>query len=486
MRLKKIIKNRTKYTRIVSVLFVCYFLYQSIDFTIITRTGKSNAIASREFARDRSWFYPVRGKYLAVVGYESLRGELLRIVPTCCRLIHMNILGRHATRYPLNLLNGGAETLVREDVIPSLKELFRNFNAPKEGVITTFGRKEWVNLASRIKNIFPEFLNMSKLIQLGRFIVEHNGGERNSESGFWYAHQLLKMDNLITKDPILGNLTAPSDPPKHPERYLEKYFTFRAASKLFHFDSCKNFFKYRREQAINRSKLVDSDVYLKQQAQKLTKQYCSVPSCAISTNGLISLHDFCGFQLLLHNNESICQHWPTTLLEKLAWVTDVMKYYDSSYGTGYAENLGCGISRVIIEDMEKAIGGWNPSHVVRMVIQESILPLLTIGKVFPRDNTLNWTEIPRENWDRTFHMNKLSPMTANVIFLLYDCSACNNYKDKLESNKTDPEYKVLTLLNERVVKTPYYSTEVLNSFEDFKRNFQPCSEREMEAKCGEL
>ena len=333
-----------------------------------------------------------------------------------------------------------------------------------------------------MKQFFPDFFDMSKMMQSKGLIAEHIFGHRNKESAFWYTHQLLKEGGVFLNDSVLRNLTATSETPEHVERLMANYFRIRQSDNLFGFLACKSFLKYRSMQGGNRTKLIKSDSYFKKQAEVLTGKYCNETKCSITVDDVLALYEICGFQLLFNKNDSFCWDWPIKLLQKLAYATDVMKYYDSSYGTGYAENLGCGLSRVIIEEMQSALKGWTPSHMVRMVIQETLLPLVTIGKVFPPDNRLNWTSIPDENWERTFRMNELSPMTANVQFLLYDCSSCRN--ESVETVRNE-DYRVLTVLNERVVKTPYNATQHLISFEDFKKNFQPCSEEEMKSKCGE-
>ena len=135
------------------------------------------------------------------------------------------------------------------------------------------------------------------------------------------------------------------------------------------------------------------------------------------------------------------------------------------------------------EEMQSAIDGWVPSHVARFVIGETILPFMTIGKFFPPEHRLNWSGIPEENWDRTFRMTELNPMMANVLIFLYDCGGCNRTERASAPGKPN-DHRVLTLRNERVVKTPFNATHYLASFEDFKLNFQPCSEEQMNKNCG--
>ena len=477
------IKNKKLYCLILGLFFCCFKYFHDESFyrlaTQLIFADPSVSAAHTvekvtELKRDRGWLYPVRGNYSRVAGYKSLKENLAKIVPSCCNLMHINILGRHSTRYRVPFLYKN-DSLIEMGFVPSVKDALIDFaeKVPMRDALTERGREEWTEIAKRLKQLFPAFLNFSKLKQRNGIIVEHELFKRNIESGFWYAHQLLQMDQITSQDPKLRNLTPSSETPEYPVRLMQKYLTFRFETK-YGYKSCRNFLKIRSRQLENFRKLLKSDSYLKQQAELLTGKYCSNPNCTLDTVHLAFLHDVCGYQFLLHSNDSLCYNWPIKILEKIAYATNVRKYYDSSYGTGLAENFGCAISHVIIEDMERAINGWTPSHVVRIVTQETILPLLTIGKVFPKEDRLNWTGIPDNNFDTSFRVNLVTPMTANVIFLVYDCSSCD---------RNGPRFHVLTLLNERVVKTPFYAADYLIPFERFVKNFQPCTDKEKMEKC---
>ena len=458
-------------------LYLCYNLDMKVWVQI-----KNTVIITWKF-NDRGQLYPHRGRYFVPTGYRHLEDELKETVPSCCNLIHINLVGRHGTRYPLNFLTKLENFLEREDFIPGLKKTLKNFREkwPHKSALTTRGKQEWVEFASRMKKYFAAFLNISKLTRSGGLVVEYDGSlGHHKETAFWYSHQLLKLDRKFDNDGPLNNMTPLTPTPENPSNLIKKYINIRKTIKTWQYSGCKKFYRFRLLQKHNRSKLVSSDMYLKNQANALTKKFCHKPGCVIDVQDVLKLYEMCGLQYLYTKHDSLCSDWPMKLLEKLAYVTDVTKYYDSSYGTGMAEDLACGMTGILVEDMQKAINGWKPSHVARMICQENILPLMTIGKIFPREDRLNWTAIPDENWERSFHLNELTPMAANLLFLVYDCSGC---KTKTFKNSKIQNVMVLTLLNERLVKTPHNATDYLISFEDFIINFQPCGVQEFNSRC---
>ena len=84
---------------------------------------------------DRRAYYPVRGRYEHVTGYKQLSEQLTRIVPRCCKLIHINMMGRHSTRYPIFLLLENDHFFKRKDLKPFVLDVIQNFKKtmPKKG-----------------------------------------------------------------------------------------------------------------------------------------------------------------------------------------------------------------------------------------------------------------------------------------------------------------------------------------------------------------
>ena len=434
---------------------------------------------------DRRLLYPHRARYNVPTGFRFL-DALKKAVPVCCNLIHINLLGRHGTRYPLEIVTKMQKFLNRNDFVPHLKSTLENFRRtwPRKSALTRQGKQEWVNFATRMKQRFPVFLNISRLTHSGALLVEYDGAiAHHEETAFWYMHQLLKLEGAFYNHATLKKMSPKTPTSRHPTKLLQKYINIRRANKIWQYSGCQKFDRVRKSQSRNRQNLVFSDPYIRNQTTNLTARYCYKRRCAISEDDVLKLHDICGSQLLYSGNDSLCSDWPIKLLEKLAYATDVMKYYDSSYGTGLAELSACGMTGIVMEDMQKAINGWKPSHVARMICLESILPILTLGRVFPREGRLNWTAIPDENWDRSFHLSELVPMAANLLFLLYDCSQCK--KNPFKMIKIH-DFMVLTFLNERLVKTPYNAAEYLISFEDFKLNFRPCDKLAFNLACENL
>ena len=160
-----------------------------------------------------------------------------------------------------------------------------------------------------------------------------------------------------------------------------------------------------------------------------------------------------------------CSLFDTEDLKIFDYYFDLLTYY--SFGPAYKINIdsSCALLKDIYSNMLSVAGNDTSNHrqykvIARFAHGETLVPLLGKLGLF-----VDTKHLEGDNYDemknRKFKFGKLAPLSGNVAFVLYKCSAAKGH-----------DYKVQMYHNERLIQLPSCSSKVDCTLQKFQSYYE--------------
>ena len=156
------------------------------------------------------------------------------------------------------------------------------------------------------------------------------------------------------------------------------------------------------------------------------------------------------------NDISLCYLFGDKDLEVMEYLNDLRMYSSYSYGRKINSRMACLLYTKISESFEQYIQTANPYGVFQFAHTGTVLPLLTLLKLYKVDLPLRADNFEQQR-NRTFRPSNIVPMSANVAFILYarTRNGTNSSSGKGTSLKRDASKMIVqVLVNEVAVQIP--------------------------------
>jgi multiple inositol-polyphosphate phosphatase/2,3-bisphosphoglycerate 3-phosphatase len=369
--------------------------------------------------------------------------------------IHINLLARHGIRFPTK---GDIEDFVHlEKILSQYGYLISNSNfswltewkcpykLSESGLLTARGEREHYDLAKRLAHRFDPFLSIQYTPKI--LPIQSSPASRASQSGTSFAFGLLEG---------LGTLG------------LAHYQPFAIESDsdtLRFFERCPN---YENNVLQNTSLLYESDMffgkYIDSVSEKVS-QILGIPyyyhhhnhnnnnnnNSSNNKNGqndywnltniMIILYKACQFDISYFNeSKKFCALFDQEDFLFFEYWQDLSDYYMKGHGTPLAYEISCPLLVDFFNTMDSIVKKTPALEKakLRFAHAETLMPFVSILGLFNDQEPLHWNSTDLQRETRQWRSSVISPFTANVIFLLYNCT--DGFRVKLLHNEVAREF----------------------------------------------
>ncbi|KDO34621.1 hypothetical protein SPRG_00684 [Saprolegnia parasitica CBS 223.65] len=426
---------RTRYLglmRVVSIVpITCMLLFASLNWRLVL----DYVYMDREaLFVVRRWTLPApaptpfstKTRYDAALPFEPHGLDDLRSLPQC-KLVQMNALLRHGTRYPMapefakmqNVLVWLQSTF-HDDVPAWLQAYNFSYDAHAAEGLAPAGIRELADLGQRAGRL-ADRLGLSRDYTPAHYVVEHTHVARTKASAIAFANAYFTNATSVT--------------------YVVK--PAGEDVELRFFDNCP---RYLRDVRNNKTamtietKRFEASARAKALVDELHRALQLPPTAQLSFSELKTIYDACSYDVaLFHDRRTWCRLFSVKALRLLDFYADLKKYYECGTGYEISYAIAAPLLAQMLRTMEAAAS--NPLGVVgyfRFAHAETVLPLVCLLGLCT-DTKLLAAFDDDEIAHRVFNVAAISPFAGNVVFHLFACG---------------DEHRVQLLLNERLVRLP--------------------------------
>lgn len=393
----------------------------------------------------------------------SLKSIDARLRENQCKPRQLHFFGRHAARYPNSEDMEKINTLVNEvkdrielsssahkpqpsstpssddasnpsrnntfcfNPLTPFKQWSPRWFREQGNMIMRTGYEESDNIAERLKKIYPEFFDASK--------AEVDIGTTDELRTLQTALVFMKqIQNFSPSSCSLEDLpTDTSDTTKTQEILnnpcYKKLINEYKKEKL-------NFHKICERVAINNNTLKDLDLNNPKRyefiSQSVSKKLKLPEHRPLETNQTKALYKACKFETALTGSSIWCDLFTDRDLKFYEYLDDVDDYLNQALGTNYLYESSCPVTSDLINEMisaskdpdfkHKAFYHFSHSQVIQRILAASAYDQLYDEK-FSKDNVASYLASLTVPQSRRWRSSLFSPFSANIEYILYDCSA---------------------------------------------------------------
>nr|CCA15134.1 multiple inositol polyphosphate phosphatase 1 putati [Albugo laibachii Nc14] len=387
-----------------------------------------------------------------------------------CKVIHTNFVIRHGTRFPTKKAIKKILTvhkllveILHSSQSPTPFDWLLSWTPPytteNEGTLAPIGEAEMSALGTRIRNRFFN-PNVPTASDNNQATFEHTWKVRTEQSAKAFASVFI------------------SDPPINIEyranragedQVLRFYDNCPALDAQFATEtsSTRHYNEYRHSSQME-ANLHHFQELFGPQGQLLTQHH------------LEAAYDACAFDVaLLKEYLQWCQIFRSNgpeMLLSMDFFQDLKHFYRKSYGTPLAYEIASPLLRQMITEMRnRTIGVSDVGASFKFAHAETILPLAALMDISYSDRHKTDSEnhfvgsVPLEVAEtRHFKGASLAPFSANIGFVLYECTQKGSEEGDRAAGKV---FQVKTLYNERVVRFPACGKEDVCTMEQLENLF---------------
>jgi hypothetical protein len=418
---------------------------------------------------------------------DSLEHEHKDLIKDGCSPVVLYFMGRHSARFP----DGEDIEKYNKDLLELIKRMNSTpASAPRgacrkmrqdflrwtpvmqfkhDNLITEVGGAEEREIARRFKRLYPDFFDGQKAdIKIG---VTKKIRTAQTGSEFLKEVQGLNLppscQNTPTNDPFQSGYNLD----KVLEAACYKYLINEHEAPFLDFH--KKCEEISGEEKI-KDPLIDrvKDPKLKRRmankiARKLGLRFGPSGEPPLSVDTLDSIWNMCKFEVAMRNDSIWCSLFDKRQIEILEYIEDVNTYIKSAYGPKANVRQSCPVVSNLVESFQDAIrerqadgaagagersGGPRKRAYFYFSHADPIKKLIAAFGMFKDDDSFTPVKItdfesrfrvPRR---RRWRSSLISPFSANLAFVLYQCPKSSRSSDKQD------KFKVLASVTEQPVK----------------------------------
>lgn len=186
----------------------------------------------------------------------------------------------------------------------------------------------------------------------------------------------------------------------------------------------------------------------------------------------------CAFGHAISGDSSWCSAFSKQELRLIELLEDVDDYFGDAYGREVNQKAPCPVAHDLVSRIEGIVEGREPTArtFLRFSHAGAIKQLISYFGLFDQLNTdlpSSSSSCESDKWDsrsRDWRSSLISPFSANIQFILYDCNPSGNSGSRID-------YRLLTLLQESPVTVRGCGSEwcPLDQFLAQYRSSQQCN-----------
>jgi len=368
-----------------------------------------------------------------------------------CRVIHINHLGRHGSRHMNNTKNikSLSDILAAAQAMNELKrpgiflikllESARNLERPENlKLLTTQGKQEQRGIAERMYEEFPDLFKASSIHK--KLVLQSTHVKRTKESLEEFLRRLIELQpQLAHTSQIISTEPEICDP------------------KLRFFDACNNYISHKKESswrpiAYKSIWTTDAQTNIKTIINRLFYSgFINTLDMQKQIDIIRNIYSLCQLDANINKNNlhnNFCSFFEKeSELAYFNWEEDVLNYFNKGFAGHFghvAHKSACPLVADFLASSARAITDPQNAPVahLRFGHAETIMPFLVLVGLYNQDSATNMLTRAQE---RSFRVADVSPMAANVQWLLYACP--------------QEEYRVRMLHNEENISFPIAGCE---------------------------
>lgn len=355
--------------------------------------------------------------------------------PNGCSAIHINLLSRHGSRYPTN---GDVEDLDKlESKIKKYKKYINSsyayikswtnpYPVSEEGFLSLTGQQELFGLAQRFNASYYPLLAQPYAPDV--YQMQSTQIPRAGVSASSFAQGFLQGQGG------LGN--SHFQPP-----YI--YSNSLSLDYLRFFDNCAVYTEAMDNGTINKN---EADSYKAEQYPPIAARVQEALGVGLNWN--VSKKDVdamltaCAFEVAVFDKyDGWCPLFSPADIDVFAYIGDLEDYWERSYGSEFGYKISSVILQDIVTTMQGVIAKNSSDYefqkgYFRFGHAEDIIPMTTLLGLFKSDYPLTANLSQSQIQSRTWSGSVISPFSANLAFILYECSG-DTYRVKLTHNEVE-------------------------------------------------
>lgn len=350
----------------------------------------------------------VRGRMATKIDYDESKSDLKSGIDAAasegCHPVQLQLVSRHGARYPTykDYHTKMLPFIARMKDHPLYEDYPVVYSDDQLETLSARGESQLQALGSRLTSQFPGIMG------------EWDSSSMKLESSFKKRAETSATSFAKGAFAVGGDLLKP---------HKRELTQTRNDTVLRAFDACAQRVEQTEHNAddILRS-WKEGDRMLKVKQQVMARLGWD----RMNTSDLLTLYKTCSYLMLTedqfdrtHQEEpTLCSVLGETDLEALEYYFDLKKFYGFGYGAAINSQLAKPLLQLIQEEWEteEYKGSFRFGHA------ETTLPLMTALGLF-RDNFVLRHDTPAELIaSRKWNMSHMTPMAANILFVLHDCS----------------------------------------------------------------
>jgi len=147
----------------------------------------------------------------------------------------------------------------------------------------------------------------------------------------------------------------------------------------------------------------------------------------------------CAFDIVVNNitRDKFCSLFTQQDFDIFEYANDLDDYYSHSYGLEIAHQMSCPLLNDMMDTMESIINGTEKHQkaFLRFAHAETVMPFIALLGLFKDSKPMTWDSSDTVIENRQWKTSHVSPMSANVAFLLYKCA--DGYRVRLQHNEEE-------------------------------------------------
>lgn len=423
--------------------------------------------------------------------YHFLNQALVK--PRKCRAVHLNMVIRHGSRYPAHSRVMRATKLLNKINPFFINNTFRYKglslpwsipsdilnSASKE--LSQLGAQEMYLIAKRFFAKFPAVFKYGYSNE--NYSLVSTDKLRCSQSAVAFAHGIFEGRGNLgggKYQPVAVKYSGPDTE----DTVLRIYEACRKWKKIAaKTNPNSEYAKFMNGQEVRNV------------VQNITTRLNLTNKLKLRTGMVLEMFWLCAYGIQTDSADtSWCSIFQEEHLNVLEYLNDLKLYWERSYGRKINYEMACPLYKEITDSFERFFKNGKFHGVFRFAHTGTVTPLLTMLGLY------NDSVPPRaDNFDqqsnRKLRFSRVVPMSANVAFVLYDCSE----KNTSDVNEADcvgqcgannmafnsSKMKVQLLVNEVAVPIPACNGEIFCSVEQFLSYYSYIRENcNIKAICG--
>jgi hypothetical protein len=364
-----------------------------------------------------------------------------------CRVIHINHVSRHGSRHLNNthsitdLFNIMSEAQAQDQIkapgllLLKLLEKAKDIESPENlKQLTELGKKEHRGIAERMHHEFEGLFSQSS--EKKPLILQNTHVKRTKDSLDAFLGRLIELDpRLFEHAHIISTQKGICDP------------------KLRFFDMCNAYIAYKKDAywkdlVYNNIWNKDAQINIKNIINLILKEkFINNLDLDQHINIAKNIYNLCQLDANINyaeNSINFCSFFHNKAeIENFNWEEDALSYFSkgpAGQSNSISYKSACPLVRDFLNTSELAINDPQQAPIahLRFGHAETIMPFLVLLGFYNKDSLTDMLIHPEKRSFRTAH---ISPMGANIQWILYACA-------------DNEKYRVSMLHNEKIISFP--------------------------------